>query len=53
MLRFLLGLVIVIGADGAMNADLDASLFYTVLAACIGIVFCWWPILDGTLTGES
>jgi hypothetical protein len=48
MIRFLLGLLFVLGAVGSVETDPSASLFYYSVVAVMGLSLMYWPVSDGT-----
>lgn len=48
MFRFVLGLLLVMGAMASVEL-FSVELMAGAITGVIGLVFTWWPLLDGTL----
>ena len=53
MIRLTFGFLLVLGSAGTIETDPTASLLgYTILAA-VGLALMYWPIADGTFSGDK
>jgi hypothetical protein len=48
MIRFVTGLLVVLGAMGGMEVD-GSSVFVGMAVAALGLIMMAWPIVDGTV----
>lgn len=53
MIRFIVGLMVVYGAVGTLDADPNASLLAQSLLAIAGLALMAWPIMDGKLVDPA
>lgn len=48
MIRFITGLLVVMGAMGGMEVD-GSSVFVGMSLAAVGLILMAWPVVDGTV----
>jgi len=48
MIRFIFGLLLLLGAVGTLDTDPTASLLNYTFLSIIGLFIMSWPVLDGT-----
>jgi len=48
MIRFVTGLLVVMGAMGGMEVE-GSSVFVGMAVAALGLIMMAWPIVDGTV----
>lgn len=48
MIRFVTGLLVVMGAMGGMELE-NSSVFIGMAVAALGLLMMAWPIVDGTV----